>query len=531
MSDGGPRLSLNLCSIWAVIQHGAALDTNKTALVAPNQPSSHLSGLIKPFPSTAVSPRWCGLGIRQQAKKWTSPSYILGSLISWFLPTPTKLDCLTWSFAELERAAVRMASVLTANGIQPGATILLIVPSSAEWALMLWVCAFRCYTAVTADKYILEPGNVQALREHVDQLSPAAVVVSTTSEAAIVDRFTAQKKPFMGLTIEKSEKSALKNWKSFPEIAELQLSESLDTKPTPDSLDRVAMIIYTSGTSNHKPKACLRRVSELLGPFTVGGVIPPLSPPVTLVNTKSYQATAPCLLFATWYSGNAAALAGGLFDPATTLATAATCRPLTMSLMLQMADLIRNRPDYTVEKVKSLRYVQLIGSTITMESLRRAKKTFPNATVSGGFGMTEAACMIGWPKAPPKLEAMPSYEGIAAAGYVLPGSKIKLVDQCGDIVERNKPGTLHLSGDAISKGYLGGIGASSIYEEDGRSWYATSDCALMADDGLIYVLGRCDGMIERCGMTIAPATIENFLETEFPQSKVSMHILTQRTTS
>lgn len=421
----------------------------------------------------------------------------------------------------MERAAVRVASFLTASGIQPGATILLIVPSSAEWALMQWVCAFRCYTIVTADKMILKPENEQKLQEHIDQLSPAAVVVSTTSEAAVVDRLTAHRKPFLGLTIEKPEKAALKRWASFPEIAESQFAEDLDAKPTPDSIDRVAMIIYTSGTSNHKPKACLRRVGELLGPFTIGCGIPPLSPPVTLVNTKSYQAIAPCLLFATWYSGNAAALVGGLFDPATTITTAATCRPLTMTLMVQMADLIRNHPDYTVEKVKSLRYVQLIGSTITMESLRRAKKTFPNATVSAGFGMTEAACMIGWPKGPPKLEAMPSYQGIVAAGYVLPGSKIKLVDNSGNIVGRNRPGTLHLSGNAIAKGYLGVIGASSFYEEDGRSWYATSDCALMADDGLIYVLGRCDGIIERNDMTIAPATIEDFLERKFPQSTVS----------
>lgn len=287
-------------------------------------------------------------------------------------------------------------------------------------------------------------------------------------------------------------------------------------QPTPDSPDRVAMVIYTSGTSNLMPKACLRRVRELLGPFTVSKKIPPVSNPVPLVNTKAYQAIAPCLLFATWYSGNAAALAGGLFDPKTTLATAASCRPLMMTVMVQQCDRIHSHADYTAEKVKSLIMIQLIGSTITMATLRRAKKAFPKSKASAAFGMTEAACMVGWPNGEPKIEDMPSYQGIAASGYVLPGARIKIVDANGKVVGRNEPGTLHLSGDMVCRGYVGGVSADSFYEQDGTRWYATTDCALMADDGLLYVLGRCDSIMQREGGVIAPGTIENLLETEFP---------------
>jgi 4-coumarate--CoA ligase len=176
-----------------------------------------------------------------------------------------------------------------------------------------------------------------------------------------------------------------------------------------------------------------------------------------------------------------------------------------------MIELIIGHADYSREKVRSVRYVQMVGSVITVESLRRAQQAFPNATICAGYGMIEATGMFGWPQGPPKPQATPSFQGIAACEKTLPGIKLKIVDENGHVVRQNVPGVLHLSGDVVMNCYLGGVGAEAFYEENGTRWYITGDCAVLDDHGRIYILGRIENMIRSDGITIAPATIENLL--------------------
>lgn len=527
--DGGPGRKLNVGSIWDILQHGLAVDPNRTALIVPAQKSNHLAKLKRPFGNPEYDRALCGLGSNGLLPRWLSPSIMLGSLLSWFLPAPGKLDCLTWSFADLERAAVRLASALETIDIKPGSTILIILPPCVEWALMLWVCAFKCHTFVTVDMMVLQDGNDDLLREHMRQLSPSVVMVANASEAARIEACAdARQTSFIGITTDDSEKVYNARWSSLSQLSNFEIPESMDLQPVKDTPDRVAMVIYTSGTTNRKPKGCLRTVEELLTPFTITGSIPPVKPPMALVNSKSYQAGAPCVLNATWYSGNAITLVSGITDAGATLSGIALTRPMSISLMVHISENMRAHPAYTPEKVKSLKLVQLIGSTVTVQSLKRAQQTFPNAKVVAAYGMTEAACMIGWPKGMPTMDKVPKYKGVSASGYILPGSRLKLVDQNGKVIGRNTPGTMHLSGHMVTKGYLEGRNSELFYEDEhGVPWYATTDCAVMDDDGAIYILGRSDSVVVRDGVSVAAATTQNLLEEKFPDAKVCL-LLTMR---
>ena len=447
---------------------------------------------------------------------------LLGSLASWFLPKPVEPDCLTWSFAELQTATLRVSSFLRQSNIQPRSKILLIVPSSIEWALMLWVCAFNCYTVVTVDKVVFEDPNKTHLKQYIRDVAPSAVMVSTANEAAVIEEFIGDETLFVGITTEAEEKSVSSRWISMGAIADSPLADQLTVKPAQDSLDRLAMIIYTSGSSSNKPKPCLRRVSELLEPFTITQKIPAFTPPLALVGSKTYQAGAPAILFTTWYSGNATVLVKESSDPNITASAITKYKPLTLSIMVHMADMIyQHLQQHSDQNTDSLKLVQLIGSTVTIEALRRTQKTFRNAKVAAAYGMTEAACMIGWPSGPPKLDDMPSFMGIAASGYVLPGAKCKVVDENGRTLPCNQAGTIHLSGSMVAKGYMGNVGASSFYTENDTQWYATSDCAVMDEKGLVYILGRSDGVLVRDNVLVPAATIQNLLESVFPHSTVS----------
>lgn len=518
-ADGGPATRCTLTSLWSVLQHGAAIDPNRAAVLMPSQSKHHLEQLARPLASEAEK------YLATSALEWTtrrmSIKYLAGIVISWFLPAPSNADGLTWSFADFYRATVRCAAFFEAHGIEPGATVLMIVPPSVEWTLMIWLCAFRCYTVATIDGELLKPENRQLLQEHIDELSPSVVVVASGEIAAEVDPCIAQHNtPFLGVSLEKlvdAPSVSGNTWVSIPDIANHPDTRNLSTEPSPDRLDRHAMIIYTSGSTGTRPKACVRTTGELLLVSLICEAIPPLHAPLTLINTKAYLAIAPCLLFAAWYSGNAAALAGGCFNPETTLETLGTGRPIGVNVLDGMLKALRTSERYSVERVKSVKFATCIGMTNTVAGLARCREVFPNATVVGGFGMTEAACMIGWVGGEAK-KTPPSYMGIPSSGRVLTGAKVKIVDEDGKVVPRGSPGRLHLSGPMVFKGYLGGVAADCLYEEAGVPWFQTTDCAMMDADGYFYVLGRYNNMVMRNGTMVIPATIQNALEEEFEAS-------------
>lgn len=521
-ANGGASRAVGPQSIWAVLQRGAALDPRRTALIVPAQSKNHLAQLTRTGKESPKNNRKCGSSVQSFMRQCTSMPLLLGSLASWFLPKPVEPDCLTWSFAELQIATLRISSFLRQSNIQPGSKILLIVPSSIEWALMLWVCAFNCYTVVTVDKVVFEDPNKTHLKQYIRDVAPSAVMVSTAKEATFIEDFIGDQTPFVGIITEEDEKSVSNRWVCMGAIADSPLADQLTIKPAQDSLDRLAMIIYTSGSSSNKPKPCLRRVSELLEPFTITQKIPAFTPPLALVGSKTYQAGAPAVLCTTWYSGNATVLVKESSDPNITASAITKYKPLTLSIMVHMADMIyQHLQQHSDQNTDSLKLVQLIGSTVTMEALRRTQKTFRKAKVAAAYGMTEAACMIGWPSGPPKLDDMPSFMGIAASGYVLPGARCKVVDENGKAVPCNQAGTIHLSGSMVTKGYMGNTGASSFYTEDDTQWYATSDCAVMDEKGLVYILGRSDGVLVRNNVLVPAATIQNLLESVFPHSTVS----------
>lgn len=112
------------------------------------------------------------------------------------------------------------------------------------------------------------------------------------------------------------------------------------------------------------PKGCARTVRDLLRPLT-GIKLSPLRPPAVLINTKASQRLASCLLYGARHSGNAGILAGGSFNPTTTISSFMTCRPITAALYPHMVDMVRDHPDYGVDKVSSVRFLLIMGAVTT----------------------------------------------------------------------------------------------------------------------------------------------------------------------
>ncbi|KAK5994606.1 4-coumarate--CoA ligase 2-like protein [Cladobotryum mycophilum] len=476
--DRGPAPNLPFNSVWEALQHGYELNPDKTALIAPTQPSDLLQELVG--------------------------------------PTASPVDHLTWSFRQIWRATFRLASVFEAHHITSGSTVLLLVPSCAEWTVLMCPTAYKCYTMVPLNTVVLQKENEDRLQGFIERLTPSVVVVSNESEAAVVDRFrNKQNSTFLGLTLDPLSEP-LPGWTSIPVIAKLLFPKEIKAEPELDNMERTAWIIHTSGTWSDTPKAVPRPTRFLTHAMLFE--VPAIDEPLVLVNTKNHQMMAPWLFFVALRSGNTAVLAGGKdFDPTATLHALATCRQRLTMLFPIMADLLVAHPDFSPDKVDSVMHATVLGSTTTEAVIRKTQQAFPKAIIDPGYAMTEVNAAFRWPPPGPPTP-IPTYKGIVSTGIASPGFKFKIVDDSGQIVSRYAPGEVHISGTYVTKGYLHGRPADTFYEENGESWFRIGDCLVVDDQDQIYALGRMDDVIKRNGTIISPGTIQNLLATHYNTS-------------
>lgn len=250
---------------------------------------------------------------------------------------------------------------------------------------------------------------------------------------------------------------------------------------------------------------------------------------LTLISGVSFQSRCQALTIMSWATGNAAVIDASNYCAESILSSLKTCRPISLSLFVTAVKSIARAPNYSTDAIKSVRFVHLIGSTVTMAILQAAQKTFPRAKMLTSFAKTEPTATTSWPAGrPPTMDKMPSWHGIASSGKVAAGAALKVVDAQGKIVKRGQVGSLHLRGSSVISRYVDGGGGYSnsndaFYTgEDGHQWFVSGDDALIDDKGFLYVLGRSEYTLRREGQVIIACSVEDFLEMQFQGSTVSI---------
>lgn len=452
-------------------------------------------------------------------RKLISPACILSYLLSWVLPLPVpaaKAPYLLWSFAELQRATIRLGAFLRRRrGVEPGATAVSFSPVSAEWALLLSVSALNRYTAVTLPNDALRANN-GLLQTQLKELMPSIIVVTAEAEARHVASNVCANIA-VGISLEKLTTDPPDGWLSMADIAAETASQGPDYMEViaamPDErklCERAALIVCTSGSTG-KPKVCPMSAGYLLSvPDFLSRQHTPLLPaPVAVVSGVTSQARCPALTIFSWATGNAAVMDAGESSAETILETLRTCRLVSLSLLVTAVRSIARAPNYSPDAIRSVRFVNLTGSTVTMAILRVAQQTFSLARVLPTFAMTEAAGVAiwtGWYR-PLSVDRMPAWRGIAASGVVAPGAALKIIGADGRRpAARGEVGPLHIRGNSVIECYLG-VG-------DRPGCFYDGDDAVISDDGFLHVLGRSEYTLRRDDEIVVPCTVENFLETE-----------------
>jgi long-chain acyl-CoA synthetase len=121
-----------------------------------------------------------------------------------------------------------------------------------------------------------------------------------------------------------------------------------------------------------------------------------------------------------------------------------------------------------------------------------------------GYGITETSTMVtmNWPTGGRIL---------GSCGIPLPGLAVRIVDANRRDVEPNQEGELIVHGPNVMPGYHNKPEETRNALRDG--WYHTGDLAKRDDNGFVTITGRLKELIIRGGQNIAPAEIEEVVNT------------------
>ncbi|CAD5220847.1 unnamed protein product [Bursaphelenchus xylophilus] len=166
---------------------------------------------------------------------------------------------------------------------------------------------------------------------------------------------------------------------------------------------------------------------------------------------------------------------------------------------------ILSHPDYTPADMQSLKKGIMAGSPCPEALCNRLVEEIGMDEIAIAYGGTELSPLATFSKL-----TEPPLERIKSVGYAFSHCEVCIVDDKGQIVERDEKGEVLARGYNVMKGYWGDDEATKqAVDKDG--WYHTGDIGLMRENGSIVICGRIKEMIIRGGENIYPAEIEAYI--------------------
>ncbi|KAL5002080.1 hypothetical protein BDV10DRAFT_181768 [Aspergillus recurvatus] len=487
-------------SVFTHIERGLHQNPQGLAVQSTHQSPSHLSALV-----------WAGCGNENGTEPNPNETVSVAEK-----ETETE-TCLAWTYTQLHHAALRIAAGMLTGNVQPNTSMLMFIPNSAEFCLLLWTAVIIRVTVVCLDEEMLNVEHHDELRGVLKSINPRVIVVQDRRDSGVIDvalRNLPLGPDILKITLSESEGSQSNStWRS---LLSLSLTPALSASETesllssarldPSNAARTHSILYTSGTSGI-PKGC---------PLRVSGMSHILQSQSWLVNaencTRALQQAhasrgiAIAQTLQTWREGGTVVMTGNGFN-AGDLVRAVERRGVSFVVLTPaMVYPVANELGGRKSSVDSVRTVQIGGDAVTRDVLTKCTQLFPSARVVVNHGMTEGGGAFIWPFNRPR--EIPFYGEMSPVGSVARGAAVRICGESGTVA-RGDLGELHVSCPSIIPGYLGGVSAESFYEENGRRWFKTGDIGMMDKQGVVFILGRKKDMING---KVMPAPIESCLE-------------------
>lgn len=153
--------------------------------------------------------------------------------------------------------------------------------------------------------------------------------------------------------------------------------------------------------------------------------------------------------------------------------------------------------DPAVTDLAPLRLVRSITAPLSPLQARRFKERFGVALMNS-YGQTELGGeIVGWTAADAREHGDAK---LGAVGRPHEGVELRVVEETGELWVRTP---------AMAAGYADGSDLGERLSGDG--WFRTGDVARIDDDGFLWIEGRVSDMVNRGGLKVHPAEVEEVL--------------------
>jgi long-chain acyl-CoA synthetase len=280
-------------------------------------------------------------------------------------------------------------------------------------------------------------------------------------------------------------------------FADLVAARPQPVPPLPDP-EKLAALLYTSGTSGRPRAAMLTHRALLADIEQVAAVEPPMIHGddvvlgvVPLFHVYGLNAVlgsvlrhrAKLLLVEQW---EPRAVLDVIEDEACSVVPVA---PPAFAHWLPMEDL--------ADRLGPVRLV-LSGSAPLQPEVIEAFADATGIPVHQGYGLTEAAPVVTSTLCSERLQT-------GSVGAALPGIELRLVDEAGDVVAGEDPGEIWVRGANLFSGYWPD-GADGPDEE---GWWATGDVGFLDPSGDLFLVDRVKELVIVSGFNVYPSEVED----------------------
>jgi long-chain acyl-CoA synthetase len=275
------------------------------------------------------------------------------------------------------------------------------------------------------------------------------------------------------------------------------------TVVTPADRERLAVLLYTSGTSGRPRGVMLSHRALLANIEQVGALDPPVmtADDVVLGLLPLFHVYGLNAVLGQVLARGARLVLVPRFDADETLRAVAQHQVTNLPLAPPVVAAWAGRPDLPAR----FEHVRLVvcGAAPLAAELATLVTEATGVHVEQGYGLTETAPVVSSTLASRALvEGGPrAADGV---GSPLPGVEVKVVDAGGDEVSGDDPGEIRVRGPNLFSGYW--PDGSDGPDPDG--WWSTGDLAVVEPNGDLVLVDRLRELVIVSGFNVYPTEVE-----------------------